>query len=116
LGNDATATPAEQALRAALARHREVYQTKVETIERDVIAGHLSRALAADAMRTARISYERACDLAEIEAATGWHAWAGVGGILYASHPKSSPPIVVRAPSTEALREAIERSRDGQPR
>src|SRR5262249_51830946 len=26
----------------------------------------------------------------------GWHTWIGVGGLLYARRPRTSPPIVVR--------------------
>lgn len=38
-----------------------------------------------------------------------WHAWEGViAGLLYARRPKSSPPMVVRAVTPDALRQAIE--------
>jgi hypothetical protein len=38
-----------------------------------------------------------------------WHAWEGViAGLLYARRPNSSPPMVVRATSTDGLRTAIE--------
>lgn len=37
-----------------------------------------------------------------------WHPWRGVFGMLYARWPQSSPPLVVRAASVPALREAIE--------
>ena len=46
--------------------------------------------------------------LARVTADTGWQTWTGVGGILYTRLPKSSPPRIVRAPSTRALRAAIE--------
>jgi hypothetical protein len=36
-----------------------------------------------------------------------WYAWAGVGGILYARHPRSSPALIVRSSTSEGLREAI---------
>jgi hypothetical protein len=37
-----------------------------------------------------------------------WHAWEGVFGLLYARWPQSSPPMVVRAVTPGALRQAIE--------
>lgn len=37
-----------------------------------------------------------------------WYAWAGVGGILYARRPQSSPPMIVRSSTTDGLRQAIE--------
>ena len=38
-----------------------------------------------------------------------WHAWRGVlGGLLYARRPRTSPPLVVRAITTDDLRQAIE--------
>ena len=37
-----------------------------------------------------------------------WHLWEGGFGLLYARWPQSSPPLVVRAASVPALREAIE--------
>jgi len=39
-----------------------------------------------------------------------WHCWRGIGGILYARRPKSSPPIVVRAADPGQPREAIARA------
>jgi hypothetical protein len=36
-----------------------------------------------------------------------WHAWEGVFGLLYARWPQSSPPMVVRAVTPDALRQAI---------
>jgi hypothetical protein len=38
----------------------------------------------------------------------GWHAWVGVGGILYARRVQTTPPKVVRAASTEGLVQQIE--------
>jgi len=38
----------------------------------------------------------------------GWQAWRGVGVTgWYARRPRSSPPIVVKAPTPDALRDAI---------
>jgi hypothetical protein len=38
-----------------------------------------------------------------------WCAWQGpLGGLLYARRPMSSPPMVVRAVTPDALRTAIE--------
>jgi hypothetical protein len=36
-----------------------------------------------------------------------WHVWRGVGGILYARRPRSSPPKVVRAATPSKLRDQI---------
>ena len=36
-----------------------------------------------------------------------WHCWVGVGGILYARIPMSSPPVVVRAPTVSELRTLV---------
>jgi len=34
----------------------------------------------------------------------GWHPWRGIGGLVYARLPRSSPPIVVRAHNISTLR------------
>jgi hypothetical protein len=53
---------------------------------------------------------ERARALATIDRDyPGWHAWSAVlAGIVYARRPRTSPPLVVRAITTDALRQAIE--------
>ncbi len=53
---------------------------------------------------------DRARSLAEVDRDyPGWHAWPGVlAGVVYARRPRSSPPMVVRAVTTEELRQAIE--------
>jgi hypothetical protein len=53
---------------------------------------------------------DRARALAEVDRDyPGWHAWPGVlAGVVYARRPRSSPPMVVRAVTTEELRLAIE--------
>lgn len=38
----------------------------------------------------------------------GWEAWAGVVSLLYARRPRSTPPLVVRSPTLDGLRTAIE--------
>jgi hypothetical protein len=39
----------------------------------------------------------------------GWHAWQGtLGGVVYASRSRTSPPLVVRATTTDQLARAIE--------
>jgi hypothetical protein len=39
----------------------------------------------------------------------GWHAWRGIlGGVVYARRPRTSPPLVVRATTTDRLRREIE--------
>jgi hypothetical protein len=45
--------------------------------------------------------------LAAVAAGTGWRCWRGAIPMLYASRPKTSPPMIVRAPTPDALREAI---------
>ena len=38
-----------------------------------------------------------------------WRAWPGtIAGVLYARRPRTSPPLVVRAATTDQLRRAIE--------
>jgi hypothetical protein len=39
-----------------------------------------------------------------------WHVWRGVGGLVYARRPRTSPPIVVRGENTEDLRTEIRRA------
>ena len=39
-----------------------------------------------------------------------WHVWRGVGGLVYARRPRTSPPIVVRGEDAEDLREQIRRA------
>jgi hypothetical protein len=53
---------------------------------------------------------DRACELAEIARDyPAWRAWPGtVAGVLYARRPRTSPPLVVRAATTDQLRQAIE--------
>jgi hypothetical protein len=53
---------------------------------------------------------DRARALAEVERDyPGWQAWPGVlAGVVYARRPGSRPPMVVRAVTTEELRQAIE--------
>jgi hypothetical protein len=48
--------------------------------------------------------------LADLSEQTGWYCWQGVVPAVYARLPKSSPPIVLRAPDVPALREAINRA------
>jgi hypothetical protein len=39
----------------------------------------------------------------------GWHAWQGtLGGVVYARRSRTSPPLVVRATTTDQLGRAIE--------
>jgi hypothetical protein len=53
---------------------------------------------------------ERARTLAGVEHDyPGWQAWPGVlAGVVYARRPQTSPPLVVRAITPDALRQAIE--------
>jgi hypothetical protein len=61
-------------------------------------------------MGTAPNDGERARALAEVEHdCPGWQAWPGVlAGVVYARRPRTSPPLVVRAITTDGLRQAIE--------
>lgn len=103
----------EDALHRALAAHREALLAKVAEIDAKRDAGRITIAQHRDQVHAAHAAYDRDCALAEIEADTGWHCWVGVGGVLYARREKTSPPQVVRAPSPQALREAIEASNGG---
>jgi hypothetical protein len=53
---------------------------------------------------------ERARALAEVDRDyPPWHAWQGVlADVVYARRPRTSPPKVVRAITTDDLRRAIE--------
>jgi hypothetical protein len=42
----------------------------------------------------------------------GWEAWTGVGGTLYARRQKSSPPIVLRATTTDDLARQVREAED----
>lgn len=63
----------------------------------------MTGAQAREAMRAAQAIYTRDCDLAEVAAVTGWETWVGVGGVLYARLPRSTPPRVVRAATADEL-------------
>ncbi len=61
-----------------------------------------------DDLSTASSTSDRAQALAAIEAAhPRWHTWIGVAGLLYASIPRSSPPIVVHADTPRNLENEI---------
>ena len=92
--SDATGTSSlrEEALARALAAAHDVLAAKIALIEAEQVAGALSPNLAAGQARAARVVYDRDCALARVEADTGWHTWAGVGGILYARRERTSPP------------------------
>ncbi len=53
---------------------------------------------------------ERARALAEVARDyPGWQTWPGVlAGVVYARRPRTSPPLVVRAITSDGLRQAIE--------
>jgi hypothetical protein len=53
---------------------------------------------------------ERARALAEVARDyPGWETWPGVlAGVVYARRPRTSPPLVVRAITSDGLRQAIE--------
>ena len=39
-----------------------------------------------------------------------WHIWRGVGGLVYARRPRTSPPVVVRGENVLDLRDQIRRA------
>ena len=111
--HDATANGSggEEALARALAAAHDALAAKIALLEAEQAAGGMAPVLAAQQAAAAQAVYERDCALARVAADTGWHTWTGVGGVLYARLPKSTPPKVVRAADAEALRAAIEGSR-----
>ena len=44
-----------------------------------------------------------------------WHVWRGVGGLVYARRPRTSPPLVVRADNPADLLAQIRRAEDKRP-
>lgn len=109
MSTDGTGQPAarEDALARALAAAHDALAAKIALIEAEQAAGGMAPELAAQQAAAAQAVYERDCALARIAADTGWHTWTGVGGVLYARRPKSTPPKVVRAADVEGLRAAI---------
>ena len=107
---DARGRPAacEDALARALAAAHDALAAKIALIETEQAAGALTPQQAAGRARAAQAVYERDCALARVAADTGWHTWAGVGGILYGRRERTSPPKVVRAADADGLRAAIE--------
>jgi len=103
----------EDALALALARCHDALAAKLALLETEQAASTLTAAQAAAQARAAQAVYERDCGLARVAAATGWQTWTGVGGVLYARLPKSSPPKVVRAADAAGLRAAIARGKSG---
>lgn len=104
--DDATGRAAarEEALARALAAAHDALAAKIALLEAERAAGTLAPELAARQAAAAEYAYERDCALARIEDANpGWATWVGVGGVLYARLPKSSPPKVVRADTTFGL-------------
>ena len=107
---DATGIPAshEVALARALATAHDTLAAKIALLEIEREAGTMTAGQVAEQAVAAQAEYDRSRALAEIQADTGWETWAGVGGILYARRPNSSPPKVVRAADAMGLRQEIE--------
>ena len=107
--SDATGTSSlrEEALARALAAAHDALTAKIALLEVEQAGGTLSPELAARQAAAAQAAYDRDCGLARVEADTGWHTWAGVGGVLYARRERTSPPKVVRGADADALRAAI---------
>ena len=109
MSDDATGRPGarEDALARALAAAHDTLAAKIALLETEQAAGNLDPGQAAEQARAAQAVYERDCGLARVAAETGWHTWVGVGGVLYARRERTSPPKVVRAADTDALRAVI---------
>jgi hypothetical protein len=103
----------EEALQATVAGLRETLAATLAQIAVAYDAGHLTEAERDAEAAAASARYERDYELATIAADTGWRCWRGVIPMLYASRPKTSPPMIVRAATPEALREAIEKAEAG---
>jgi hypothetical protein len=110
LESDATGIPAgrKQALAQALATAHDTLAAKIALLEAEQAAGTMTAAQVAEQAWAAQVEYDRVRALAEIQAGTGWETWAGVGGVLYARRPRTSPPKVVRAADAAGLRQQIE--------
>jgi hypothetical protein len=107
---DATGIPAsrEVALARTLAAAHDTLAAKLALLEIERDAGSMTAAQVAEQAAAAQVEYDRARALAEIQAETGWEAWVGVGGVLYARRRNSSPAKVVRAADAAGLRQQIE--------
>ena len=110
MSNEATGIPAsrEGALARVLAIAHDTLAAKIALLEVEQAAGTMTSRQLAEQAAAAQAEYDRARALAEIQAATGWETWSGVGGILYARRPNTSPPRVVRAADAAGLRVQIE--------
>ena len=108
--SDAPSIPAsrEVALARALAAAHDTLAAKLALLEIEREGGTMTAAQVAEQAAAAQVDYDRARALAEIQAETGWEAWVGVGGVLYARRPNSSPAKVVRAADAAGLRQQIE--------
>jgi hypothetical protein len=105
--DDGTGT---EALSRALAAHREALTAKVDLIEAERAAGHLTPVQASEQAQAARAVYDTAVALAAIERDfPRWETWVGtLPHLLYARLPMSSPPIVVRSATPQGLRAEVE--------
>ena len=110
MSNDATSIPAgrEVAFARGLATAHDTLAAKIALLEAEQAAGTMTTRQVAEQAAAAQAEYDRARALAEIQAATGWETWVGVGAVLYARRPRSSPPKIVRAADAAGLRQQIE--------
>ena len=110
MSDAATGIPAsrEAALARVLAIAHDTLAAKIALLEVEQAAGTMTSRQLAEQAAAAQAEYDRARALAELQAATGWEPWSGVGGILYARRPNTSPPRVVRAADAAGLRVQIE--------
>ena len=108
--NATTGIPAshEVALARALATAHDTLAAKLALLGIEREAGTMTTAQVAEQAQAAQAEYDRARALAEIQAASGWQTWVGVGGVLYARRPNSSPAQMVRARDAAGLRQQIE--------
>lgn len=97
----------DHVLAGRLARARDKLEATLAVLETELAAGTLAPELAGQQARVAQGAYDRESALARLAAETGWHTWTGVGGLLYARRPMSSPPRVTRAADVEGLRAGI---------
>src|SRR5260370_38556936 len=82
----------EEALRRALATHRDALTARAAQIEAKREAGRSTIAQQRDQLQAAHAVYDRACPLARTAADPGWACWAGAGRVPDARPPRSTPP------------------------
>jgi hypothetical protein len=105
--DDSTRPPHRESLSRVLLALRDSLAARLDVIENDLAAERITAVQAREQAQAARRVYDQGVALASLSASTGWRCWRDRAGILYASHPNASPPIVVRGADPQALAEAI---------